>query len=320
MQKFRRFISLCGALVAAACALDAVPARADTFSTNIAAPGATVTLTGQARPNSLMSAYFYCDAQCGETHVGAATTNLRGQYALSFNIPANAKPGGAQVAIGCDRCGNGWRTVRGLNIQGQQASGRTPPPAANPTVHTSSDTFTQGSAVTIYGTATPGSQVDAALSPGSNLKVVSRLGSASVGANGQYSISAKVPVNFPLNTASLIVSSPRPSFLLTAPVTVAAADVPAVDQQPGNPKTPARGCASGVDCSNLIGTWHESILTLDILPDGRCKLYNGASHITLSGTWSSADGTAILFTGDVQMTTGYFTRPYLTTQNHSFKR
>lgn len=101
--------------------------HADTFSPNTAAPGGTVTLMGQARPNSPMSAYFSCDGGCGQTPVGVATTNAQGQYSLAFRIPANARPGGAFVQIGCDNCGNGWRRVTGLQVA--QGAGMQPPPS-----------------------------------------------------------------------------------------------------------------------------------------------------------------------------------------------
>lgn len=90
--------------------------HADTFSPATVAPGGSVTLSGQAKPNSSMSGYFSCSNRCGQTHIGVATVNAQGQYSLTFNIPAKANPGGAYVQIGCDRCGNGWRTVSGLQV------------------------------------------------------------------------------------------------------------------------------------------------------------------------------------------------------------
>lgn len=88
-----------------------------TFSPVLAPAGGTVTLSGQAKPNSSMSGYFSCGSGCGQTHLGVATANAQGQYSLTFKIPAGAKPGSAFVDIGCDNCGNNWRRVTGLQVQ-----------------------------------------------------------------------------------------------------------------------------------------------------------------------------------------------------------
>lgn len=98
---------------------------ADSFSSLSTTPGGTVTLSGQALPNSPMSAYFSCVGGCGQTHLGVATADARGRYNLTFRVPSNAKSGGAYVQIGCDKCGNGWRKVAGLNVVAGQAA---PPP------------------------------------------------------------------------------------------------------------------------------------------------------------------------------------------------
>lgn len=95
---------------------------ADTFSPAAAPPGGTVTLSGQARPNSSMSGYFSCNGGCGQTHIGVATVNTQGLYTLTFKIPASAKLGGAFVDIGCDNCGNNWRRVTGLQVQAGEQS------------------------------------------------------------------------------------------------------------------------------------------------------------------------------------------------------
>lgn len=87
-----------------------------TFSPSSGAPGSAVTLSGTAQPNTFMSVYFYCDAGCGETHVGVAKVNARGAYSLTFQIPQQARAGAAYVMAGCDTCGNGWKPIRGLNV------------------------------------------------------------------------------------------------------------------------------------------------------------------------------------------------------------
>lgn len=109
-------------------------AYADTFSPAAASAGGTVTLSGQARPNSSMSGYFSCSSGCGKTHIGVAAVNAQGWYSLTFKMPLGAKPGGAFVDIGCDNCGNNWRRVTGLQVQ---ASYRVPdfrpvPPQPSP--------------------------------------------------------------------------------------------------------------------------------------------------------------------------------------------
>lgn len=101
------------------------------FNPTSAPAGHSVTISGNALPNSSMSAYFYCDAGCGETHVGATGADANGRYSLSFTIPAGAKAGAATVAIGCDTCGNGWIWVKGLLVT--PAPEAAPPPAAAPT-------------------------------------------------------------------------------------------------------------------------------------------------------------------------------------------
>lgn len=93
------------------------PSYADTFSPAAAPPGGTVTLAGQAKPNTSVSGYFSCNSECGQTHLGVATVNAQGRYSLTFKMPLGAKPGGAFVDIGCDGCGNNWRRVTGLQVQ-----------------------------------------------------------------------------------------------------------------------------------------------------------------------------------------------------------
>lgn len=132
---------------------------ADVFSPNIGLPGATVAVSGQAKPNSFMSAYFYCMRGCGETHVGTVTVNTNGQYDLVFDIPKNAVAGGAYIQIGCDSCGNGWRKVPGLTISqlnsnisfsSQIIAGRTVITVNNHRVF-SPQTIAAGSVVTVKG-------------------------------------------------------------------------------------------------------------------------------------------------------------------------
>ena len=97
------------------------------FTPKTATPGANVTLVGKAKPNTAMSGYFSCDAGCGEYHVGVAKVGANGSYSLTFQVPLGAKLGAARVAVGCDACGNGWQTVKGLTIVAPP-----PPPQADP--------------------------------------------------------------------------------------------------------------------------------------------------------------------------------------------
>ena len=102
--------------IALAMLASASVALADTFSPKGAVQEQTVTLSGTAKPSSSMSGYFYCAAGCGETHIGAVTADKEGNYTLTFKVPAGAPLGAAYVKIGCDKCGNGWREVKGLQI------------------------------------------------------------------------------------------------------------------------------------------------------------------------------------------------------------
>lgn len=120
----KRIILFCAALISLTSS-----ALADSFSPGTVAPGGSVTLSGQAKPNSAMSGYFSCSNSCGQTHIGVAQVNAQGQYSLTFKIPANANAGEGYVQVGCDTCGNGWRTVRGLQISNAAAQ---PQPVAAP--------------------------------------------------------------------------------------------------------------------------------------------------------------------------------------------
>ena len=64
------------------------------FTPKTATAGANVTFTGKAKPNTVMSAYFHCDADCGEYHVGVAKVGGNGSYSLTFQVPLGAKQGG----------------------------------------------------------------------------------------------------------------------------------------------------------------------------------------------------------------------------------
>jgi hypothetical protein len=93
-----------------------IPARSPSLPTGAfnpanAKPGDSVTLSGQAKPGSYMSAYLN-----GRTHLGVAKVDQNGRYSLTFNIPTSTDPGSAYVAAGCDSCGNGWNTFSGLTV------------------------------------------------------------------------------------------------------------------------------------------------------------------------------------------------------------
>ena len=106
MRYFRLFaLFLIGALVA----------RPDVFQPNVTAPGGTVTLSGKAKPGTIMSGYIY-DATAKAVHIGVANVGADGSYALRFVVPPTLRPGAAFVQIGCDSCGNGWRRIDGLTI------------------------------------------------------------------------------------------------------------------------------------------------------------------------------------------------------------
>lgn len=76
------------------------------FSPTQATPGQSVTITGQAQPNSYMSFYIW---QAKWVHVGVAKVDAAGQYRHGFQLPANQLAGTATVTGGCDRpCANGW--------------------------------------------------------------------------------------------------------------------------------------------------------------------------------------------------------------------
>jgi hypothetical protein len=137
------------------------PSYADTFSPAAAFPRWTVTLAGQAKPNTTMSGYFSCNSGCGQTHIGAATVNAQGWYSLTFKIPADAKPGGAFVTIGCDGCGNNWRSVTGLQVHGALSPSPAPPPRAEP-VKPSNPPFPNGKKERCFGAVGIGCDGDGA--------------------------------------------------------------------------------------------------------------------------------------------------------------
>jgi len=66
---------------------------ADTFSPATAPPGGTVTLTGEALPNSTRLAYLYCQTGCVPKRIANMVADAQGHYSLTFNIPSNATPG-----------------------------------------------------------------------------------------------------------------------------------------------------------------------------------------------------------------------------------
>lgn len=168
-----------------------IAAQADSFSPPAAAPGATVTLSGQAKPNSAMSGYFSCAAGCGQTHLGVAQVNAQGEYALTFRIPANAVAGAASVQIGCDTCGNGWRTVGGLQVQNSAPAEGFSPATAAP-----------GSTVTLSGRAKPNSAMSGYFTCSANCGQT-HLGVAQVDAQGNYALTFKVPANAVAGAASV---------------------------------------------------------------------------------------------------------------------
>ena len=126
------------------------PPPPPTFRPDTAGPGEPVTLSGHASPNSYMSVYFYCDAGCGETHVGVARVDASGAWSLPFVVPANARPGQSHVLVGCDGCGNGWTQITGLTVTA-------PPPRPVLTAMSSrSGPAGGGTPVTITGTGFTG--------------------------------------------------------------------------------------------------------------------------------------------------------------------
>ncbi|OGB32575.1 MAG: hypothetical protein A3F78_11235 [Burkholderiales bacterium RIFCSPLOWO2_12_FULL_61_40] len=94
------------------CWFTAVNASAATmaFSPSSATPGQSVTIRGNAQPNSYMSFYLW---QGKWVHMGVAKVNGRGQYQHGIVIPVNQLPGSTTLTGGCDRpCGNGWMQAR----------------------------------------------------------------------------------------------------------------------------------------------------------------------------------------------------------------
>lgn len=146
------------------------------FSPANAKPGDPVTLSGQAKPGSSMSAYFN-----GQTHVGVAKVDQSGRYSLTFTVPAGASPGSAYVAAGCDSCGNGWNNFRGLTVTAAAAVPGRPTGAFTPAG------CRVGNAVTLSGQAKPGSFMSVYF----NGKI--HVGVAKVDQSGRYNLTFNVP-------------------------------------------------------------------------------------------------------------------------------
>lgn len=157
---------------------DDMPPKSPTgvFSPANAKPGDPVVLSGQARPGSIMSVYFN-----GQTHVGVAKVDQSGRYALTFNVPAGAIPGNAYVAAGCDNCGNGWNTFRGLMVTAPAGVPSRPTGAFAPAG------CKVGNTVTLSGQARPGSFMSVYFNGQTHVGV------ANVDQNGRYSLTFNVP-------------------------------------------------------------------------------------------------------------------------------
>lgn len=104
------------------CVVPAAQAATITYAPSPAVPGQSVTLTGQAAPNTFMSFYL------GSTHVGVANVNARGQYRHTFTVPANLRPGAVRLSGGCDKCGNGWQAIQ-LKLAAAKGRAAAPDPA-----------------------------------------------------------------------------------------------------------------------------------------------------------------------------------------------
>ncbi len=105
--------------VAGACVAQSLWAATLESAPSPAVPGRTVTLKGQAKPNTFMSFYLLVGGK--QMPVGVAQVGAQGQYTHSFALPADMSPGEAKLTGGCDKCGNGW-TVFPLKIAGAGAS------------------------------------------------------------------------------------------------------------------------------------------------------------------------------------------------------
>lgn len=114
--------SLLSLFVILLCVVPAAQAATITYAPSPAVPGQSVTLAGQAAPNTFMSFYL------GSTHVGVANVNARGQYRHTFTVPANLRPGEVRLSGGCDKCGNGWQAIP-LKLAAAERPAAAPDPA-----------------------------------------------------------------------------------------------------------------------------------------------------------------------------------------------
>jgi pimeloyl-ACP methyl ester carboxylesterase len=164
-----------------------------TFSPTAAAPGQIVTLTGNAEPGTTMSAFLNCTGCAGG---GTALENVpvggTGWFTTSFQVPAGAQPGPASVRIGCDTCGDGWSTIRGLTITAPAPQPGSSPSGA-PTGTFSPTSAMPGQSVTLSGTAKPGTVMSAYLYCAGCDSGGVHVGVAQVGGDGSYSLSFQVP-------------------------------------------------------------------------------------------------------------------------------
>lgn len=153
--------------------------HAETFNPQTVVRGGHVSLTGKAKPLSPMSAYFYCTSGCGQTRLGVAYANSSGNYSLDFTVPITAKPGNAYVMIGCDKCGNGWLKVLGLQVMEDRFS---------------SVNVMPGDTLTLTGKAKSQSPMSAYFfcEPACGQ---THLGVATADAGGNYSLVFKVPTS-----------------------------------------------------------------------------------------------------------------------------
>ncbi len=113
--------------VAGACIAQSLWAATLESAPSPAVPGRSVTLKGQAKPNTFMSFYLYVGGK--QMHVGTAQVGAQGQYTHSFALPANMSPGMANLTGGCDKCGNGWTTFQ-LKVAAAGARPVAPPDQA----------------------------------------------------------------------------------------------------------------------------------------------------------------------------------------------
>lgn len=104
----RKLLLACASLLGAVllCIVSTARAATITYAPSPAVVGQSVTLTGQAHPNSSMSFYL------GSIHVGVAKADAQGRYTHTFTVPGSLRTGEEKLAGGCDTCGNGWTTIQ----------------------------------------------------------------------------------------------------------------------------------------------------------------------------------------------------------------